>query len=65
MKKSVRPMKFLPHESITERIVTASKAHFIGPLTTNNDKTNSISTKAPTYTGPLVIGCSPQYCPIC
>ena len=65
IKKSVNPMKFLPHDSKMERMVTASNAHFIGPFTMNNPKMNNISTKAPTYTGPLVMGCSPQYCPIC
>ena len=65
MKKSVSGMKFLPHESMIERMVAASKAHFTGPFTTNNPNTKSMSTKAPTYTGPLVPGCSPQYCPNC
>ena len=48
MKKSVRPMKFLPQESIIERMVAISSAHFIGPFTTNKASTNSISTNAPT-----------------
>ena len=48
MKKSVSPMKFLPHESIIERIVATSRAHFIGPFTTSSANTNNISTKAPT-----------------
>ena len=61
MKKSVNGMKFLPHDNNIDRIVTTSSAHFIGPFTMNNPKMNSIITKAPTYTGPIVIGCSPQY----
>ena len=54
-------MKFLPHESSTESTVAASSAHFIGPFTMNRPSTKSIITNAPTYTGPLVPGWSPQY----
>ena len=54
-------MKLRPHDNITEKTVSTNRHHFIGPFTTNKLKTNSISTKAPTYTGPLVPGCSPQY----
>ena len=63
-KKSVIGMKFLPHDSSTYNIVAASNAHFIGPFTMNRLKMNSIITNAPTYTGPLVPGWLPQYCPI-
>ena len=65
MKKSVNGMKCFPHDNSIDRMVTASNAHFIGPFTINRPRINSIITKAPTYTGPIVIGCSPQYCPIC
>ena len=65
MKKLVKPMKLWPHDSSTDNIVAASSAHFIGPFTMNRPRMNSMSTKAPTYTGPLVPGCSPQYWPIC
>ena len=61
MKKSVNGMKFLPHDSRTDSTVAASSAHFSGPLTVISPKTKSISTKAPTYTGPAVKGWSPQY----
>ena len=64
MKKSVKGMKFFPHERSMERIVAASNAHFIGPFTMKSPRMKSMTTKAPTYTGPLVPGCSPQYCPI-
>ena len=56
------PMKFLPHESRMLRAVAASRHHFMGPFTMKKPSQNSIRTKAPTYTGPLVPGCSPQYC---
>ena len=65
MNKSVNGMKFRPHDNSIDRMVTASNAHFIGPFTMNRPRINSITTKAPTYTGPIVIGCSPQYWPIC
>ena len=48
MKKSVRPMKFLPQASITDNKVAARRAHFIGPLTMNRPNINKKSTKAPT-----------------
>ncbi len=48
MKKSVKPMKFLPHESRMESTVAASSAHFIGPFTMKHPSTKSISTNAPT-----------------
>ena len=65
MKKLVKPMKLCPQESRMESTVAASNAHFIGPFTMNSPRMKSMSTNAPTYTGPLVPGCSPQYCPIC
>ena len=48
IKKSVRGMKYLPHDSSTDSTVTASRAHFMGPFTMNRPRMNSISTKAPT-----------------
>ena len=42
--------------------VAAKRHHFMGPLTMKNPSQKSMRTKAPTYTGPLVPGCSPQYC---
>ncbi|CUP59973.1 Uncharacterised protein [Segatella copri] len=47
------------------RMVAASIAHFIGPFTINRPRIKSMQTKAPTYTGPLVPGWLPQYCPSC
>ena len=43
MKKSVNPMKFLPHESRIEKMVAPSSAHFIGPFTMKHPKMKSIS----------------------
>ena len=53
MKKSVNGIKLRPHDNNTERIVATRSAHFNGPFTINSPKTNSISTKAPTYTLPF------------
>ena len=49
MKKSVNPMKFLPHESRMDRMVAMMRAHFIGLLfgMTKSASTNSIHTNAP------------------
>ena len=58
-------MKLRPHDSNTDKMVTASSAHFMGPLTMNSPKMKSMSTKAPTYTGPAVMGWLPQYWPNC
>ena len=56
MKRSVNHMKFLPHERSTESNVAKNSAHFIGPFTMKSPRMKSMSTKAPTYTGPLVPG---------
>ena len=48
MKKSVKPMKFFPHDRSTDSTVAASSAHFIGPFTMKQPSTKSISTNAPT-----------------
>ena len=48
MKKSVSPMKFLPHDSRMLKMVAAKSAHFIGPFTTKRPSMKSASTKAPT-----------------
>ena len=58
-------MRLCPHDNSTDSTVAAYNAHFMGPLRINSPSTNSISTKAPTYTGPLVMGWLPQYCPSC
>ena len=60
MKKSVKPMKFFPHESIIAKTVAANSAHFILDFTKINPRKASKNATAPTYTGPDVIGCSPQ-----
>ena len=61
MKKSVSGMKFLPHDSRMENTVAATSAHFSGPFTTKQPNRNRNSTKAPTYTGPDVMGWVPKY----
>ena len=61
IKKLVNPMKFFPQESKIEKTVPASSAHFMGPFTIKSPNINNVNTKAPTYTGPEVPGCSPQY----
>ena len=63
IKKSVNPWKFFPHERRNERMVATSRTHFSGLRlgTTNRASTKSIQMSAPTYTGPLVPGCSPKY----
>ena len=48
MKKFVRGIKCLPHDSIIDNIVAASNAHFIGPLTIKHPRMKSIMTNAPT-----------------
>ena len=48
-----------------ESIVTTSRHHGMGPFTISSPTMKSMQTKAPTYTGPDVPGCSPQYCPSC
>ena len=65
MKKSVNGMKFLPHERTMEKNVAPSNAHFNGPLTMKQPRMKRNSTKAPTYTGPDVIGWSPKYWDSC
>ena len=62
MKKSVNGMKFFPHDRRMEKRVAPKSAHFIDPFTMKHPKMKRNSTKAPTYTGPEVIGCSPKYC---
>ena len=41
-------MKLWPHESSTEMIVAAKRAHFIGPFTTKSPNMNSSIIIAPT-----------------
>ena len=65
LQAAVLRVKLRHHDSRTDKTVAANSAHFIGPFTMNKPSMKSIITKAPTYTGPLVPGCSPQYCPNC
>ena len=44
-----------------ERMVAASSHHFSLPFTMKSPSTNKKQTIAPTYTGPEVKGCGPQY----
>ena len=48
MKKSVKGMKFFPHERRIDNMVATSSAHFSGPFTTNRLNTKRATTKAPT-----------------
>ncbi len=57
----VRNMKFLPQASIMDKIVAASSHHLYGPFRRTRPMIKSRTIIAPTYTGPLVLGCVPQY----
>ena len=48
MKKSVRPIKFLPHDNKIEKTVAARRAHLIGPFTIKRLNTKRARIKAPT-----------------
>ena len=58
-------VKFLPHAGGMLSMVAAGSPHCIGPVPLNRPRIKSMQTKAPTYTGPLVPGWLPQYCPSC
>ena len=62
MKKSVRGAKLWPHDRSTASTEDANSVHFMGVSTVKRARMASSSTKAPTYTGPFVIGWSPKYC---
>ena len=53
-------MKFFPQLSRMESRVAISSAHFSLPFTVKAPNTKRKTTMAPTYTGPLVPGWSPQ-----
>ena len=63
MNRLVNHMKLLPQLNRIDSTVATTSAHFTGPLTIKIPRMKRNSTKAPTYTGPEVPGCSPQYEP--
>ena len=65
IQKLVNPIKLCPQESSMLIMVATNNPHFRGPFTIKRASINSISTNAPTYTGPEVIGWSPQYWSTC
>ena len=56
IRKCVTAGTLCPQAKTRDRMVAAANAHFMGPFTMNSPSMKRKHTKAPTYTGPTVIG---------